>query len=165
MSRRFQIGAGLVALAAGMVWLAWALWPRPSAEDQIKRVFATVADALADGRFRPIADAIDDAYSDSIGDTKRDILDLLRALTPLNPEAYHIEYDSIRVIFSDDETARADIAAKLVIKTRKTDATIQSIPGTVTVHLHFSRGRWRIIRAEGWQTVAERAGAGRFGPN
>lgn len=151
-------------MTAGLVWLAWLIWPRPSDEDRIRALFHTVADAIADGRYRPIADAIDTQYSDSSGNIKPDILDLLRPMTPLNPESYHIEFDSIRIIFSDAETARADIDCKLFIETRQTQAVVQTIPASVTVYLHKTDDRWRIIRAEGWQQAAERAGFGHFGP-
>lgn len=165
MSRRLQIRAGLAVLTVGLVWLVWAVWPRPSDEELVRRVFATVAEAIADGRYAPVRDAIDDQYTDSMGNRKEAILNLLRALTPLNPEKYVIEYDSIRVSFTDAQSARADIQGNLIIMTRRTDATIQTIPATVAVHLRKSEGRWRIFKAEGWQSAAEQAGAGHFGPN
>ena len=158
MSRRFMVGLGVFVAVVGIVLLIRAVWPRPSDDEQIRRVLQRVADALAAGRVRPIRDALDDFYSDSTGLNKGMILEQLNRLTPFHPEVYQIQYDQIDIALISDESARADIRGQLLIQTRKERTTLRRLTGKMQVYFAKKQGRWRIIQAEGWQQIAREAG-------
>jgi len=137
------------AVAALLIWLAWQGWQRffVTDETRIKRLIATMANAVEKNKTLALADCIAGDYGDDRGLDKSTLLGAVRA-TRSQYDAMFIHISDMLIQIADDrQKAQATLIAKVLTK-RAGGGDTELNAERVRLFFRKTDDGWKLTRVE-----------------
>lgn len=146
MRTALAVLALLVALVGGYAW--WRMRPTEPDDAQISRVILEIRQAVETKNAGVILRHVSEDYDDGVN-RKRDITRLVVSGFR-QPEPFQLHLEPPRVTLTGDR-AQAALQARF---TAGAHGVSQGVDLSVNVEFAKQGGRWRVIRATGWEPAA-----------